>query len=221
MKNQLQRHQLYFIVYGILLLITSFFIATIDKESMHLYLNSFHNNLADFFFQYTTHIGDGMAIVVVAVLLLFNSKRKTIQVALSGVFAGFIAQILKKVVFGPTARPSAYFKDLGIDLYFVDGVDLHTAFSFPSGHSTAIFAMMTALVLFQKSKKFDILFIVIAFLVAYSRVYLSQHFVIDIYVGSIIGTVSAILVYSFVYSPKMLAKKKLDNPLINFSTNKA
>jgi len=220
MKNQLKTHQVYFILYGFLFAIASIFILTNDKTSLQLYLNEFHNPLTDFFFKYSTDLGDGLAIVIVSIILLFISKRMSMQVAFCGIMAGAIAQFLKKIVFGPTQRPSAYFNDLGIDLYYVNGVELHSAFSFPSGHSTAIFAMITALVMLQKTKKLDVLFISIAVLVAYSRVYLSQHFLIDIYVGSIIGVVSALLIYYLLHTPKLLAKKNLDNPLINFSTKK-
>jgi membrane-associated phospholipid phosphatase len=41
---------------------------------------------------------------------------------------------------------------------------------------------------------------VLACLTAFSRVYLSQHFIMDIYAGSIIGTLTAIGFYYLFYS---------------------
>lgn len=220
MKNLVKSHPVYFSLYFLFFVSSSTILTVYSKESIHLFLNDFHNSFADIFFMYATYLGDGLAIVAVAIILLFISKRMTLQMALSGIFSGMIAQFLKKVVFGPTLRPSAYFENLGIDLYYVPGVDLHSAFTFPSGHSTAIFAMITSLVLIQKSSKLDSVFFLTALLVAYSRIYLSQHFLSDILFGSSIGVTIACLVFLWLNSSKMLAKKKLDNSLINFSTKR-
>ena len=218
MKSPLKSHPVYFYGYLLFLFISIIILLLFDKMNIHLYMNDFHNSGADLFFKYSTDLGDGLTLVLVAVALLFISKRMALQVALSGITAGAIAQVLKKVVFGPVQRPSAFFEDLGIQLYYVEGVDLHSAFSFPSGHSTAIFVLMTSLVLIQKDRKFDFLLITLAVLIAYSRIYLSQHFLQDIFAGSIIGSCVAILVYWMVYSNKSITNKKLDSPLINFST---
>lgn len=220
MRNLVKSHLVYFCFYLFFFVTSSIILTVHTKKSIHLYLNSFHSSFTDFFFQYATYLGDGLAILAISIILLFISKRMALQVALSGIFSGFIAQFLKKVVFGPTLRPSAYFQELGIDLYYVPGVDLHSSFSFPSGHSTAIFALITSLVLFQKSKKLELVLFLIALLVAYSRIYLSQHFLSDILFGSSIGLITACLIFLWLYSSKMLAKKKLDNALINFSTKR-
>ena len=219
MKVQIGAHKIYFIIYLLFMAVSGFFLVVYNKQEIHLFLNDFHQNWADFFFKYLTDLGDGLAIVVISVLLIFVSKRMTMQVAFSGILAGLIAQFLKKVVFGPTPRPSAYFKDLDISLYYVNGVELHTAFSFPSGHATTVFSLLTSLVLIQKTKRWDLLFIALAMLTAYSRIYLSQHFLEDIFLGSIIGTTVAVLISTWLNSPKLLAKKNLDKPLIKFNTN--
>jgi membrane-associated phospholipid phosphatase len=218
MKKSIQFHWSYFIGYLIFIAVSGIVLLNFPKQDIHIYLNNFHYSFADTFFKYITYVGDGAMIAVVVVILAFISKRKALFIMLSGVISGAIAQLLKKVVFGPTARPSAYFNDLEIPLYYVDGVELHAAFSFPSGHSTAIFALVTAILLIQKSKKFDILLILTAILVGYSRIYLSQHFLIDVFTGSIIGTSITLIVYQFLYSPKMLTKNGLDKPLINLRT---
>ena len=216
MKNLITKHKIYFSIYLIFMALSAIIIFSIDKQLIHETLNTLNHTYADYFFKYITHIGDGLSIVIVSIVLLFISKRMFLQVAVSGIIAGAIAQFLKKVVFGAVLRPSAFFQELKIPLHYVDGVDLHSVFSFPSGHSTTIFALTTSLVLITKTKKYDIFLIATAIIVAYSRVYLSQHFLIDILIGSIIGLIISILVNRIFYSPKILTNIKLDLPLINF-----
>jgi undecaprenyl-diphosphatase len=63
--------------------------------------------------------------------------------------------------------------------------------SFPSGHTTAIFASIFPFVMY--SPYLALILLPIAFTVAYSRVYLGLHYPSDCMVGALLGTVSAIL----------------------------
>jgi membrane-associated phospholipid phosphatase len=54
-----------------------------------------------------------------------------------------------------------------------------------------------------KDNRLKVLCLPAATAVAFSRVYLSQHFLMDIYAGSIIGVTAAVLVYRLMaYSPR-------------------
>ena len=86
------------------------------------------------------------------------------------------------------------FKELP-DFHIVSGVHMHSSYSFPSGHAATIFAMCLILAGFTRNKTLKILFLFIAFLVAFSRVYLSQHFLTDMYAGSFIGILSSVLIF--------------------------
>ena len=206
-------------MYVVIMLISTIFLTQYSKTEIHVFLNQYHNSWLDIFFKYATDLGDGLAIAIIGLILLFFSKRKALQIILSGIISGIIAQVLKKLIFGPTPRPSSYFKDIDISLHYIDGVDLHTVFSFPSGHATAIFTITTSLVLLTKKSNLDLILISIATLVAFSRVYLSQHFLVDIYTGSIIGVSVSVLVYRLLYFSKLTNKNSLDKPLFNFNTN--
>ena len=46
-----------------------------------------------------------------------------------------------------------------------------------------------------------------------SRIYLWQHYFIDTYIGSLIGTISAMLIYAYFYREKMTNRRWLDKPL--------
>jgi membrane-associated phospholipid phosphatase len=99
-------------------------------------------------------------------------------------------------------------------LPLVQGVDMHHGNSFPSGHASTFFMFCTCLVIIQayyysrKDRQHNlknqillntslVLLLVFAAMGAYSRVYLSQHFVSDVCVGSIIGFTTPFLMFYF------------------------
>lgn len=217
MKKILSARKVYFILYGLFVVVSSISLLLFSKVEIHLYFNSLYTGFGDVVFKYLTHLGDGIALVLVTVLLLALNKRAAMQVALSGIISGIIAQVLKKLVFGPTPRPSRYFENLDIPLRYVDGVELHTVFSFPSGHSTAAFALMTSLLFIFPKRGLGVFWMLLALLTAYSRIYLSQHFLSDILLGSIIGVITAILINLYLNSSSVFSNKKWDKPLINLS----
>ncbi|SHH21981.1 undecaprenyl-diphosphatase [Caloranaerobacter azorensis DSM 13643] len=63
-------------------------------------------------------------------------------------------------------------------------------YSFPSGHTTAIFSICITLAL--NFSVFTLFFIAIAFVVGLSRIYIGVHYPSDVLVGMIIGTIFAI-----------------------------
>lgn len=58
-------------------------------------------------------------------------------------------------------------------------------FSFPSGHASTAFAAATVLAYFDKKRR--LFYYLIAFLIAYSRIYLGCHYFFDVLVGAIFG----------------------------------
>lgn len=109
-----------------------------------------------------------------------------------------------------------YFKG-DFDLYLVEGVKIYNKFSFPSGHAATTFGFFICFALISKNKLIKILSLFLACLVGYSRIYLSQHFLIDIYFGSITGVIGGIIFYNIVYLKKA---KWLDNSLLTLKWKK-
>lgn len=175
---------------GILLVLTS-------KAEIHLTFNSFHSPFFDQFFFYFTYLGDGILALLVAIILLTVKYRYALIVGISNLLAAVITQTLKQIVFVDHFRPKKYFDGIH-DLYFVPGVENHLLYSFPSGHATSAFALYFSLALIVKNKSYKRLFFALALVVAYSRVYLSQHFFGDIYVGSFIGVAVTLLVFQVI-----------------------
>ena len=150
------------------------------KTNLHLVFNSFHTSFFDAFFHYFTYLGDGVLAFLISIILLTVKYRYALVVGLSNLIASIITQSLKQTVFANHFRPKKYFEGIH-DLYFVPGVENHMNYSFPSGHATCAFALYFALTLLVNNKNYKRLFFAMALLVAYSRVYLSQHFFGDIY----------------------------------------
>jgi membrane-associated phospholipid phosphatase len=86
-----------------------------------------------------------------------------------------------------------------------EGVELHIFNAFPSGHSTTAFAVFFGLSLIARNKNWGFLLFVAAFVSAWSRVYLAQHFFEDVFFGSLIGVISSFVVY-------LLLFPRLDQP---------
>lgn len=164
-----------------------------DQKELHLWFNRHHSPLADIFFRNATHMAEGLAIGFVVFLALVDKVRHGV-IAFSGIIlSSLITQFLKRVVFFDHYRPSKVFAGIG-DLHFVQDVILHQSFSFPSGHATAAFSLFLILAWLGRNRWIQLVCLALALTVAYSRVYLSQHFFEDILTGSLIGSTVTFLI---------------------------
>lgn len=175
----------YFLIFPVLLV----FVLTIPKGDIHLQMNSFHAPFLDVLMQYWTMLGDGLLLAILLLGLLMVSIRHFFTGLAAYVFGGLGAQLLKRLVFTDLPRPLKYFEQSGMveKLYLVDGVDLHNWLSFPSGHTSTAFAVLFGLSLMTRSAIVQAVLFVLALGVGYSRVYLSQHFLVDVVGGSFLG----------------------------------
>ena len=181
---------------------------SLDKN-VHLRLNMFHSPFFDVFFKYVTYLGDGLLFLVFTLLFLLVKKRHALRFLNAGVFCLLITTLMKKVIFKGVPRPIEYF---GADaLYLIDGVKMCHWNSFPSGHSMTAFAIFGLLYFYFKKKPIKYVMLCISALAAFSRVYLSQHFLLDVLVGSLIGFGIAKLSVYMVSKlfPKKKKKKKV------------
>lgn len=167
------------------------------KAEIHLYINRFHSGFWDYVFKNITNLGDGLVPLILFLIFLFFSYRKALIVGLSGLFAGIIAQLLKRFVFPDVPRPKVFFEGIA-NLYLVPGVDVHSSFSFPSGHAATVFSLFFVLAYFTNRKILQILLLFLALLTGYSRMYLSQHFLIDVYFGGLIGICASLAIIYFI-----------------------
>ncbi len=162
------------------------------KGQIHIFINQHYNSFFDTFFKYITYLGDlAVFAVFVILILLFVSYRKSVLFACATLLSGIFVQLLKNFIFSNHLRPIKYFAG-SYNLRMVEGVSVHTNYSFPSGHSTSAFSIFLVLAMFTNNKYIKFMCFVVASLTAFSRVYLSQHFLSDIVAGSFIGVIFAL-----------------------------
>ena len=169
------------------------FLLRVGKAEAFVDLNPYHRTTLDTVFAWITFMGDGLFTVIVFVIfLLRRAWSKATQVITAFLLSALIAQILKNIFSMP--RPKQFFRP-GVYPYFIDKVT-HVGFaSFPSGHTTSIFALATLLAIFTKNRTAKLACLIGGLLVGYSRLYLGQHFLGDVLMGSVIGTITAVLIH--------------------------
>ena len=72
--------------------------------------------------------------------------------------------------------------------------------SFPSGHTTGAAFAASFIAIVSNSRAWAIFLAFFAIIVGISRVYLAQHFVIDIYFGYLFGFISSLLGFCLIYN---------------------
>jgi membrane-associated phospholipid phosphatase len=197
LRKTLKDNQLFFIPYILTLLFLVPFLFAYSKIELHVFINQYHTGFFDIIFAHLTYVGDGMFVIIPVIILLFFSLRHSVFLLTAYLGTGLITQILKRVFFEDVLRPSKFIKD--INLYLIEGVDLLTSRSFPSGHATSAFALFLSIALISGNRYVKVICFIFACLVAFSRVYLSQHFLIDIIAGSMIGCMGTLAVFQLFY----------------------
>ena len=159
----------------------------IEKEFLNLWLNQYHNSFLDAFFKYVTYLGDAWLLLPLFIFALRRNYFLSLVLFVSTVFESLLVQVvLKNGFFSDIVRPIKYISQSEL-LHRVEGVTVHSLHSFPSGHAQTAFLIFTFLALFCKRRAMAYVLIFVAALVSLSRVYLLQHFFVDIWVGSLIG----------------------------------
>jgi len=202
------------VLYALLFCTASTIIFSTDKLQLHLFFNDLVGSPFDGFFKYVTFIGDGVFIISLTLLLLLYNMQKAITILLCYLASAGVTQGIKYAFFGDADRPTLVFVHNNLTLKVVEGVDLNIHHSFPSGHATAAFSLFFCLSFFSKNNGVKILCFLSAITVAFSRVYLSQHFFEDITVGSFFGVLFSIIMCALLYQTKISPKfNKLDKPI--------
>lgn len=202
LKSLYRQNRYFFLSYFILLILGTFILIVYSKQDGFIIMNPLHRRALDYFFIPYTYLGDGLFVIALAIILFFSKKRYlALMIISSYALSGIIAQVLK--FFIDEARPAYYLAKTNYS-YFIDGVTLHNLHSFPSGHTTSAFALAATLGFAVKNKNHSILFLLLAALVGYSRIYLGQHFMNDLLAGSVIGMLSAIVCW--IYFDKILKR---------------
>ena len=187
------------------------FLFVLGKEGSFLAINRHNDAAFDYVFRSWTYLGDGI-IWVPLFLYVILFRRDYLPAVIAGlIICTALTQLLKHVVFPNDFRPIVV---LAGKVRTIPGVFINRANSFPSGHTSTAFTLALLLASIVKRNIWVYFFPLIAFFVGYSRVYLAQHFVTDVFAGILVGVVSswlALMVYER-YRLRRLTRNRLDPP---------
>lgn len=187
----IRSNRIFLLLYSLLIILSAVTYLILSKSDGFILLNPYHSRSLDLVFRFITFLGDGIFIAALALLLFILRKKRLAALVISSyALSGIIAQVLKALVASP--RPKTYFENSDYVL-LVDKSTLYSIGSFPSGHTASAFALAAVLAFYIKNKKYSWFLFVYACLVGYSRIYLAQHFLLDVICGSLIGVLSAIV----------------------------
>ena len=213
LKHFLKNHLALFIPFSVILIFGIILLLTFSKIDIHLFINKHSSTFFDQCFKYITEFGAFLLIAPIIIIMALFKYRYALMAIASSVLASLIVQILKRILYTDSPRPKVVFQDI-YDLHFVENVHLYSTHSFPSGHTAGAFALFVVLALINKRPVCQFLFLMMAVLVGYSRMYLSQHFLIDVVVGSVVGTASALTCYFWLNSSRFSEKKFLNQSIL-------
>lgn len=151
---------------------------------------------------WASNIGEGWMIAVFCVTFFlykpFRNPWFFATVVLCTILPSVITQIIKFQVSAP--RPMSVYQNQAW-VHHLESWDLLHNNSFPSGHTTGAFSFLCliACVIPRKYWVLGIVFFLLALSVGYARVYLAAHFFVDVYFGSIIGTVFSFMICQLVF----------------------
>jgi len=205
-------HKTLYISYIVLLVLSFIALLMSQKGDFVILLNSWHQPALDSFMVSVTKAGEYWGFFFVLIMLLsFTKYRHVLTYLIACALMLGLVSLFKHIVFSDFMRPAVVLEEE--HLHFVRGLYINKKFSFPSGHTTAAFTYFFFFALTQKKTLLQILLLTAAVLIGGSRIYLAQHFLMDVIAGSILG-VGIASVSWYLISEKWLAKyPRLDRGL--------
>jgi len=168
------------------------------KAESFLWINNSHNRFLDFFMPPVTFLGDGIFAVIISILMILYKIRYSIFLFLSYLLSGLFVQLLKRLIFSDFLRPVAYFRELGIEIYTLPGIEIPNHYSFPSGHTATAFALYLGISFFVRSWYWKLALLILAMIAGFSRIYLAMHFPVDVIAGSLIGVLVTFILFNWI-----------------------
>jgi membrane-associated phospholipid phosphatase len=173
------------------------------RDTLFLWFNTNLGAVADTFFSYFTYLAEGWIWIPYLALIVLHFKKDTAFIFINFLSSTILTQVPKNLIWPNVNRPIA--SDIPISkIHTVPGVEVHTYNSFPSGHTATAFTLFLITVYLFPNKNVLVLGGIYAIVCAYSRIYLGQHFPLDIAGGIIAALLSVTL---SIYFRKKLFKK--------------
>jgi membrane-associated phospholipid phosphatase len=147
-----------------------------------------------------TFMGDGVFYLFLSLFFIFYLKKEEQGKAL--IYGFFISSILVQLLknTGNFSNPTLFFEQ-GQTLFIPHVASLKETGNFVSGHTATAFAIATILMFTMTGRKKEMIFLMNAMLLGYSRIYLVQDSLIAVLGGALTGTVSGIAaIYTTYYA---------------------
>lgn len=168
-------------------------ILSIDIWILEFIQTHMHNPFLDRVIPLITKLGNiGFIWITISVIFILSKKYR--RVGIFAIYSLLIAAILGEgLIKNIIARPRPFIEILNINLL----IQKPTSYSFPSGHTASSFAAVIAYVKMIDNKRIVIPLVLLACLMAFSRLYLIVHYPTDILGGILLGLLSTKLAYVF------------------------
>ncbi len=196
------RNLFFFIPLALFLAVAGVALAMYPRQEIHLALNGFYGQTADVLMPWLTMVADGITITVFILLMLAWNRRYAVATGVAVIVASGITQLLKHTIYYGEPRPKLFFESIPIPLRLVPNFENDLYDTFPSGHTTAAFAFFFCLALAVEKPYLKTLIFLLALLMGYTRIYLSEHFLGDVVGGAVIGTGVSLAVMTIVFHKK-------------------
>lgn len=156
-------------------------IQTIDNNILGFIQVNLHNPMLDKIMPLISMIGDvGAVWIAIAVAFLFFPKYRIYGIMI--VFAVLLAALAGEVVLKHLVER---IRPCNLNTLVPMLISRPTDFSFPSGHTSVSFA--ATIIIWKANRKFGIFALLLASLIAFSRLYLYVHYPTDILAGIALG----------------------------------
>jgi len=171
---------------ALLLLGTSAFFGRIP---VFLFLNIDGGDFVDQFFKWVTWGAEGWVWIPFFAIVFGWFKKDVKLIVLNFLLSTVFTQIPKRFIWDSISRPIASGIPLN-EIHTVPGVVMHAWNSFPSGHTATAFTLFLLTIYLFPTKWVFAIGAIFAMICAYSRVYLGQHFPMDLGGGIIVAVMS-------------------------------
>ena len=164
----------------------------LSREVVFLWLNRDLGILGDYGFNFISYLAEGWIWIPYFILLFGWYKKDAVFILLNFLISTLLTQIPKNFIWSQVSRPMAS----GIpheQIHTVKGVEIHLWNSFPSGHTATAFTLFLVTVYLFPNKKTLVLGAIYAMACGYARVYLGQHFPLDVAGGIIVAILTIFL----------------------------
>ena len=156
---------------------------------LHRYIDA--DNFLIWITEHTTYLTVSLIIFIFSYGIIkknINLQKKALLISIAIITSAIIVNLLKLIF----KRERAY------DIYNFLHVKIDAGgYSFPSGHTTEVFALAIAVSYLFPSKIVRYIVYFWAFLIAYTRIALGVHYPGDVLVGIFIGTITSIYIIKF------------------------